>query len=192
MIQAEIQPGICNLRTTVVADCPDGMTLLKLDRPAVAGVRGNAVFAVVQFEYVSRDAGGRRLDARLAQCLRPLDAHAPERLGGPCVGDGAHVLPDAIDIIDRNCDRGLNIQSQPIKGPAGVDRAIFQEAAEIVGQVSGRGVAIGRIAGGGLRHDRFQIAGDVAIESARAGWIVLQNLLQQHLQIAAKGTFAGE
>jgi secreted PhoX family phosphatase len=54
------------------SDCPDGMTLLKLDRPAVAGVRGNAVFAVVQFEYVSRDAGGRRLDAPLPSPIAVL------------------------------------------------------------------------------------------------------------------------
>jgi len=27
MIHAEIEPGICNLRTTVEADCPDGMTV---------------------------------------------------------------------------------------------------------------------------------------------------------------------
>jgi len=41
------------------SDCPDGMTLLALAGPAVAGVAGNTVFAVVQFEYVSRDASGR-------------------------------------------------------------------------------------------------------------------------------------
>jgi hypothetical protein len=54
------------------SDCPDGMTLLKLDRPAVPGVKGNTVFAVVQFEYVSRDAGGRKLAAPLPSPLAVL------------------------------------------------------------------------------------------------------------------------
>ncbi|MGN6702447.1 MAG: PhoX family protein [Burkholderiaceae bacterium] len=40
------------------SDAPDGMSLLKLDRPAVPGVRGNAVFAVVQFEYATRNLAG--------------------------------------------------------------------------------------------------------------------------------------
>ena len=40
------------------SDAPDGMSLLKLANPTVAGVKGNTVFAVVQFEYTTRDAGG--------------------------------------------------------------------------------------------------------------------------------------
>lgn len=37
------------------SDCPDGSSLLQLDRTTVAGIKGNAVFAVVQFEYTTRD-----------------------------------------------------------------------------------------------------------------------------------------
>ncbi len=37
------------------SDCPDGTSLLKLDKPTVSGVKGNAVFAVVQFEYARFD-----------------------------------------------------------------------------------------------------------------------------------------
>ena len=54
------------------SDCPDGMTLLKLASPAVPGVKGNTVFAVVQFEYVSRDASGRKLAAPLPSPLAVL------------------------------------------------------------------------------------------------------------------------
>jgi hypothetical protein len=54
------------------SDCPDGMTLLTLDRPAVAGVDGNTVFAVVQFEYVTRDSSGRTLAAPLPSPLAVL------------------------------------------------------------------------------------------------------------------------
>ena len=40
------------------SDCPDGMSLIKLDGASVPGVKGNTVFAVVQFEYVTEDASG--------------------------------------------------------------------------------------------------------------------------------------
>ena len=37
------------------SDCPDGTSLLALPNAAVAGIKGKAVFAVVQFEYTTRD-----------------------------------------------------------------------------------------------------------------------------------------
>jgi hypothetical protein len=37
------------------SDCVDGSSLLKLDNASVAGVKGNTVFAVVQFEYATRN-----------------------------------------------------------------------------------------------------------------------------------------
>ncbi len=40
------------------SDCPDGSSLLKLDNPTVTGLKGNAVFAVVQFEYTTRNVKG--------------------------------------------------------------------------------------------------------------------------------------
>ena len=40
------------------SDCPDGTSLLKLEHPKVAGIKGKAVFAVVQFEYANADQGG--------------------------------------------------------------------------------------------------------------------------------------
>ena len=40
------------------SDSPDGTSLISLRNPRVPGVKGNTVFAVVQFEYTTRDAGG--------------------------------------------------------------------------------------------------------------------------------------
>ena len=40
------------------SDAPDGTSLLALANPAVAGIKGKAVFAVVQFEYTTRDQNG--------------------------------------------------------------------------------------------------------------------------------------
>lgn len=37
------------------SDCPDGTSLLQLAHPKVSGIKGKAVFSVVQFEYVTRD-----------------------------------------------------------------------------------------------------------------------------------------
>jgi secreted PhoX family phosphatase len=39
------------------SDCPDGMSLLQVPNAKVAGIKGKAVFAVVQFEYTTRDQG---------------------------------------------------------------------------------------------------------------------------------------
>lgn len=47
------------------SDCPDGMSLLKLSNPTVAGIKGNAVFAVVQFEYKTANAAGASLYGQL-------------------------------------------------------------------------------------------------------------------------------
>ncbi len=40
------------------SDCPDGTSLLTVDKPTVSGIKGKAVFAVVQFEYTSYKQDG--------------------------------------------------------------------------------------------------------------------------------------
>ena len=40
------------------SDAPDGTSLLALENPTVTGIKGKAVFAVVQFEYTTRDQAG--------------------------------------------------------------------------------------------------------------------------------------
>jgi secreted PhoX family phosphatase len=40
------------------SDCPDGTSLLQLPDAAIDGIKGKPVFAVVQFEYTSRDEAG--------------------------------------------------------------------------------------------------------------------------------------
>jgi hypothetical protein len=51
------------------SDCPDGSSLLTIKGAQVAGVRGNAVFAVVQFEYTTRD---QKLAAMYGQLPSPI------------------------------------------------------------------------------------------------------------------------
>ncbi|HEY4374170.1 MAG TPA: alkaline phosphatase, partial [Burkholderiales bacterium] len=47
------------------SDSPDGSTLLTLKNARVPGVKGNHVFAVVQFEYTTRDLAGGSQYAKL-------------------------------------------------------------------------------------------------------------------------------
>jgi uncharacterized protein len=51
------------------SDCPDGSSILTLANPTVAGVTGNTVFAVVQFEYTTRD---QALVSRYGQLPSPI------------------------------------------------------------------------------------------------------------------------
>ena len=53
-----IDRSIAGKERQFFSDAPDGSSLLSLQNPAVAGIRGKAVFAVVQFEYLTRDQLG--------------------------------------------------------------------------------------------------------------------------------------
>ncbi|MEO8169536.1 MAG: alkaline phosphatase PhoX [Oxalobacteraceae bacterium] len=63
------------------SDCPDGYTLLKLDNPTVSGVVGNAVFAVVQFEYTSTDAVGASMYGKLPSPIAILTLDQDKKSG---------------------------------------------------------------------------------------------------------------
>ena len=54
------------------SDCPDGTSLLKLDAPTVAGIKGNTVFAVVQFEYASSNLAGSSMYGMLPSPIAVL------------------------------------------------------------------------------------------------------------------------
>ncbi|SAK46226.1 alkaline phosphatase [Caballeronia calidae] len=54
------------------SDCPDGTSLIKIDNATVKGVKGNAVFAVVQFEYTSRDQTDADMYGRLPSPIAVL------------------------------------------------------------------------------------------------------------------------
>jgi secreted PhoX family phosphatase len=54
------------------SDSPDGTSLLKIDGAKVAGVTGNAVFAVVQFEYTSSAQDGTNMYGRLPSSIAVL------------------------------------------------------------------------------------------------------------------------
>jgi hypothetical protein len=67
-----VDRSVAGVERQFFSDCPDGMSLLTLPDPAVPGVKGNTVFAVVQFEYTSRDHAGQRLTGHLPSPIAVL------------------------------------------------------------------------------------------------------------------------
>ncbi len=53
-----IDQSVAGKERQFFSDCPDGTSLFQLANPKVSGIKGKAVFAVVQFEYVTRDQAG--------------------------------------------------------------------------------------------------------------------------------------
>ncbi len=56
--QPIIDRSVAGKERQFFSDSPDGTSLLSLANPTVAGIKGKAVFAVVQFEYTTRDLAG--------------------------------------------------------------------------------------------------------------------------------------
>ena len=50
-----LDKSVPGLERQFFSDCPDGSSLLTISGANVSGVKGNTVFAVVQFEYATRD-----------------------------------------------------------------------------------------------------------------------------------------
>lgn len=58
--------------TPFFSDCPDGYSLLQATGATVPGVKGNAVFAVVQFEYTSENTKGDSMYGKLPSPIAVL------------------------------------------------------------------------------------------------------------------------
>ncbi len=57
--------------------------------------------------------------------------------------------------------------------PAGADRSVVEETAEVIGELRGRRVAFGGDLGHRLLHDRLELDGDPGVDLARGGRVVL-------------------
>lgn len=57
--QPIIDKSVVGKERQAFSDCPDGTSLIHLPNAKVADVKGNAVFAAVQFEYATRDQSGK-------------------------------------------------------------------------------------------------------------------------------------
>lgn len=63
------------------SDCPDGTSLLTVEGAKVDGVTGNPVFAVVQFEYTSRDLAGQDMYGKLPSPIAVLSLNQDPKTG---------------------------------------------------------------------------------------------------------------
>ncbi|GGI55323.1 alkaline phosphatase [Oxalicibacterium solurbis] len=63
------------------SDSPDGTSLLALPNPTVPGIKGKAVFAVVQFEYTSSDAAGKDIYGQLPSPIAVLTLDQDQSTG---------------------------------------------------------------------------------------------------------------
>ena len=70
--------------------------------------------------------------------------------------------------------------------PPGPDRLVLQEAAQVVGQLLGRGVALGRVLGHRLEDDRLQLRRDRLVEPPRRPRLLEGDLPQQLLPVAGR------
>ena len=67
--------------TQFFSDCPDGYSLLTRDGARAPGVAGNTVFAVVQFEYTSRNAADEKMYGQLPSPIAVLTLDQDPRSG---------------------------------------------------------------------------------------------------------------
>src|SRR5258708_1204451 len=67
----------------------------------------------------------------------------------------------------------------PQRRPLGLDRPVLQEAPQVVGQLLGRGVALGRLLGESLVDDRLQFCRHRRVPSPHRYRLVPLNLAQQ-------------
>jgi uncharacterized protein len=63
------------------SDAPDGSSLLSLPHPTVKGIKGKAVFAVVQFEYATNNAAGVEIYGELPSPIAILTLDQDQRTG---------------------------------------------------------------------------------------------------------------
>ncbi len=76
-------------------------------------------------------------------------------------------------------------QSLPQRGPFGPDRFVFEVAAQVVRQLLGCGVAVGRVLLHRLQDDGFQFHRDPLVEPPRDTRILESDLPQQLLAVTA-------
>lgn len=69
--QAIIDRSVPGKERPFFSDAPDGTSLLSLPNPTVDNIKGKAIFAVVQFEYLTRDQLGAATDKKNAYGTLP-------------------------------------------------------------------------------------------------------------------------
>ncbi|WP_395021565.1 PhoX family protein [Dongia sp.] len=90
------------------SDAPDGMSLIKLDSPKVDGVKGNPLFAVVQFEYCSTDAAGGDMYGKLPSQYAVLTLDQDPKTGKLDLVKYSHVDTAPVNGVWITCGASLS------------------------------------------------------------------------------------
>jgi uncharacterized protein len=70
--QPIVDASVAGSERQIYSDSPDGTSLLSLPNASISGLKGKAVFAVVQFEYTTRDQAGNNLYGTLPSPIAVL------------------------------------------------------------------------------------------------------------------------
>ncbi|WP_066341817.1 PhoX family protein [Azohydromonas lata] len=95
-------------RRQFFSDAPDGMSLLQLPRANVPGVRGHTLFAVVQFEYTTRDAAGASMYGQLPSPIAVLTLDQDPATGRLRLVKYANVDTSAVHGLWTTCGASLS------------------------------------------------------------------------------------
>jgi len=90
------------------SDSPDGSSLLTLPNAQVAGVKGNTVFAVVQFEYATRDQNGNDVYKHLPAPIAVLTLDQNPDSGELTLVKYSHVDTSAVHGLWTPCGASLS------------------------------------------------------------------------------------
>ncbi len=76
-----LDTSVAGLERQFFSDCADGTSLINLDKATVAGIKGKAVFAVVQFEYTSNNQAGQSMYGQLPSPIAVLTLDQDQATG---------------------------------------------------------------------------------------------------------------
>lgn len=168
------------------SDCPDGMSLIRLDNARVEGVTGNPVFAVVQFEYTSKNAAGEDMYGKLPSPIAVLTLDQNKETGKlslvkytPVDASGVHGLwitcgaslspwnthlsseeyePDAFKIADN---KNFEAFSRNLYGdPAKANPYHYNHVPEVTVNPDGTGTIRKHYTMGRISHELVQVMPD--------------------------------
>lgn len=76
-----LDTSVPGLERQFFSDCADGTSLINLDKATVAGIKGKAVFAVVQFEYTTNNQAGQSMYGQLPSPIAVLTLDQDQATG---------------------------------------------------------------------------------------------------------------
>ena len=106
--QPILDQSVLGKERQIFSDCPDGTSLLKLPSAQIKGVKGNPVFAVVQFEYASANQKGDRTYGTLPSAIAVLSLDQDKKTGNLSLVQYRNVDTSAVKGLWISCGSSLS------------------------------------------------------------------------------------